>query len=365
MTDRAAMPIFCLSAAHYSAPLTLRERLAHAAPTLYDALARAGSQHGAGPLQVTELALLSTCNRLELYAVAGDSAPAGEAWDRLVGLVSETAGVPTADLEPGAVRYLDRDAAVHLCRVAAGLDSMVLGESEILGQVADAHEEGLTRRSFGPVLSALFRAAIRAGKRARAETAIGRNAGSVSSVAVKLASTASGGLAGRTVAVVGAGRMARKAVTTLLGQGASEILVVNRSLAAAEDLAREWGISARALGDLASALACADVVIGSTSAPAPVISAALVREVMAGRRAPLVLLDIAVPRDVDPAVREIAGVHLFDLDDIQRQLERTTAERRAEIPRVEAIVAEEVRRFEGWLEARGRVAREQVARGAE
>jgi glutamyl-tRNA reductase len=312
------------------------------------ALARAGCGRAEGLRAISELVILSTCNRLELYAVVPGSTGGEGAWAVLRGFLAETLALEYGEFESHLVLHRDGEVARHLCRVAAGLESMVLGESEILGQVADAHKAALSQRSAGPVLSALFRAAIRAGKRARAETAIGRNPASVGSVAVEFAAQATGNLAGQSVAVLGAGRMARKAVTVLRARGVGEILVVNRTLAAAAELAVEWGGEAFSFERLPGVLARADIVISSTGAPHTIIGAPVVRQAMVDRQRPLVFIDIAVPRDVDAAVREIPAVHVFDLDDFRGRLDRTSLERQKEVPRVEEIVAEEMERFAEW-----------------
>jgi len=342
------MHIVCLSITHHTAPAALRDRLTYSSGALEAALARAGCGRAEGLLAVSELVILSTCNRLELYAVVSGSAEGEGAWSLLRGFLAETLALDAAEFESHLVAHADGEVAPHLCRVATGLESLVLGESEILGQVADAHQAALSQRSTGPVLSALFRAAIRAGKRARTETAIGRNPASVGSVAVELAAHAAGDLTGRSVAVVGAGRMARKAVTALRARGVGEILVVNRTVAAAAELAREWGGEAFSFERLPEVLARADIVISSTSAPHSIIGAPVVRPAMIDRQRPLVFIDIAVPRDVDAAVREIPAVHVFDLDDFRTRLDRTSLERQKEVPRVEEIVAEEVERFAEW-----------------
>ena len=338
------MPVLCLSITYRTAPVAVRERLALSAGALDRPLVR-----GEATLPLEEAVILSTCNRLEIYAVA----PAGSeaAFEPVVvSLLAESLTMEPAEFEPHLVRYIGPQVAEHLCRVAAGLDSMVLGESEILGQVADAYEIARTLGRTGPVTSELFRAAIRAGKRARSETAIGRNPMSVSSVAVDLAAQVTGSLENRCVAVVGAGRMARKAVTALRAHGATTLLVVNRSRDGGAELAREWGGEALGFDRLGEGLARADIVIASTSAPHPVVEAGTVRTAMAGRDRPLVFIDIALPRDVDPEVRRIPGVHLFDLDDLQQRLDRSANQRRREVPRAEAIAMEEARRFDQWLE---------------
>jgi glutamyl-tRNA reductase len=237
-----------------------------------------------------------------------------------------------------------------LGRVAAGLESMILGEPEILGQVAEAYSVALRQGAAGSVLSALFRAAIHAGKRARAETGISRNAATISSVAVKMAEEVVGPLAERQVLVVGAGQMAESAVEALRNRGASQITVVNRTRTRAVQLAKRWGARALTFEQLGEALAAADIALTSTGAPHFVITAELAQAALAARPArPLVLIDIAVPRDVDPEVRRLPNTHYYDIDDIQAHLNGALAERQQEVPRVEAIVAEETRDFLDWF----------------
>jgi glutamyl-tRNA reductase len=331
--------LHCLSLTHRDASLAERERFFRSGDALDAVLDRAAALH-AGP-DMAELVILSTCNRLELYAAA-DAAESD-----LRPLAIELFG-PAAALA-GFRQRGDGDVVRHLFRVAAGLDSMVVGEAEILGQVGAAIDAASRRGLAGRVLTDLFRAAHRTGKRVRAETAIGRNPASLSSVAVSLAASAMGGLAGRRVTVVGAGHMARKAVMVLRRRGATSVTVVNRSLEAAAKLAADWGGEARPFDALDAELARTDIVISSTGAPTTVIGADGVRRAIAGRDRPLVIIDIAVPRDVEPAVRQLPDVHLFDLDDLQARLDRGAESRQREVPRAAAIVTEEETAMSGWL----------------
>jgi glutamyl-tRNA reductase len=248
--------------------------------------------------------------------------------------------------------YISHDEAAvrHLFRVAAGLDSMVLGEPQILGQITQAYEAALSQGAAGTVLAALFRAAIHTGKRARAETAIGVNPSSISSVAAALAAQLLGDLSERQVLLIGAGEMGAIAVRALQRRGVSRIVVANRTYKNAEQLAKAWDGQAITFQQLPEALAAADIVISSTGAPHTILNRELLEPAMAVRpNRPLFILDIAVPRDIDPNVTEIPHVHLCDIDDLQSQAEDNVRERTSEIPRVEAILAQEVAGFLDWL----------------
>ncbi len=338
--------IDCLGFSHRTAPLALRERLTYLPADLAATLA------AERPASLGELVILSTCNRLELYAVAGPSARTDPdaRFSALLDFVAATRGLPAAELNDHCYRLAGRDAIDHLGLVAAGLDSMVLGEPQILGQVAGAYAQAAARGAAGPVLAALFRAAVHAGKRARAETGISRNPTTISSVAVRLAEQTAGPLAERPVLVVGAGQMAELAVQALRGRGALRITIASRTLARATALAERWGAWAAPADELSVALAGADVVLAATNAPGFVITPELAGPALAARPArPVVLIDLAVPRDVDPGVRQMPKVQYYDIDDLQAHLNGGLAERQQAAPRVQAIVAEEMGRFADWL----------------
>jgi glutamyl-tRNA reductase len=344
------MQILCLGLSHSTAPIELRERLDFPALALKPALARFGCGRDSRSNSITEFAILPTCNRLELYALApNDTDHQRDLFAALIDFLVETRGVPAVEFEPHLYRHAGSEAVEHLCCVAAGLDSMILGEPQILGQVGDAYDAALTAGAVGPVLSALFRTAIRAGKRARTETAISRNPASVSSVAVRLAEQIVGELAARHVLIVGAGEMGELAVEALRARGVRQVTVVNRTRHRAVELAERWGGEALSFEYLAEAVHAADIVISSTGAPHIIIDSEIARRAMTNRARPLALIDIAMPRDVDPAVGDIPGVHLFDLDHLHTRLDGAIAERQSEVPRVEAIVAEEVSVFDSWL----------------
>jgi len=339
------MIIFCVGLSHHTAPVELRERLSYTPIVLKAALARFGCDHHSRPAGLKELVILSTCNRLELYAVA-----ATERFDALLDFISETRQAPIADFEAYLYRYTGADAVEHLARVASGLDSMILGEPQILGQITNAFEEALGHDAAGSILSGLFRAAIHTGKRARTETAIGHNPATVSSVAIKLAEASIGNLPEAHVLIVGAGEMAELAVKALRARGVTHLAVVNRTHERAMRLAEQWGGQALTFEELTEAMLAADLVITSTGAPHTLITPDLVRNVMQHRPdRPLVLVDIAVPRDIDPDVRGIANVFCYDIDDLQSHLNDTVTEREHEIPHVVAIIAEEVNAFMAWM----------------
>lgn len=338
------MTLLCIGLSHHSAPLALREQLTFPAERLPRALERlaAGSGQHDG---LREAVLLATCNRTELYVLV-DGAPPGALQvltERLIAL----GGADAATVGPHLYSLSGPAVVRHLMRVTVGLDAMVVGEAEIQGQVRLALEAAQAAGAAGPVLEALFTAARRAARRARSETRIGQGAASVPSAAVQLAERLTGGLAQREILLVGAGKMGLLTARQLLRLGAARILVSNRSLERAQVLADEWGGEALPLEALEGGLRRADVVLCSTGASGLVISAPLVRAALADRESPhrLLFIDMALPRDVDPAVRHLGGVTLVDLDDIQERVAATLAERHLDIPRVEALIDQETAAF--------------------
>jgi glutamyl-tRNA reductase len=305
---------------HHVAPVELRERVvlpfASAA-----SLAR----------ELGDAVCLSTCNRTEIYLANG-----GE--DRAVASLEELAGEP---LDPVVYRLHDEAAAVHLFRVAAGLDSLIPGEGEILGQVRAAFDAG----SPGPLLDRVFRQALQIGKRVRTETAIGENPASVPAAAAALAQQVFGDLTGRRVLLVGAGRIGELAAVNLSSRGATIAYVANRTAEAGDELATRFGATALALDELPSKLGDVDVVLSSTSAADIVVNAG---DVPAHRHHPLFFIDIAVPRDVDPAVHSLDGCYLYDIDDLEAVVAETLTDRRAEAAQAEQLVALEAERFRDW-----------------
>jgi len=333
------MHITLIGISHKTAPVAVRERFSFSPEELPAALPRFG---GAA-------VLLSTCNRTEVYLTAHHPIAAGS----VVALLRELKG--GADVPDDAFYYVaDSDAARHLFRVAAGIESMVLGEAEILGQVRVAFAAATAANTHNAVLSQLFHTAIRVGRRARSETQIGRHAVSVSSTAVALAKRTLGDLSSRTVLVVSAGEAGKLAARNLAKHGASRLLVTSRNRDRARELAADLGGEPVAFDRLGAAMAEADIVISSSAAPGFLIGTREVRQALASRNGrPLLLIDIAVPRDVDPAVRELPQVHLYDIDDLQAVVEENRNSRRREVASVERIIDGGLDRFTAWLRERG------------
>jgi glutamyl-tRNA reductase len=316
---------------HHQAAVELRER---AALDRERAAELAGRLAGASG----EAVCLSTCNRTELYLA---DEPGADAEARATAALLEL----ESELGPALYRLRDEAAALHLFRVAAGLDSMVPGEGEILGQVRTAYEIGAT----GPMLDRLFRQALHAGRKARSQTGIGESPASVSSAAAALAEQVFGDLHGRRILVVGAGKIGDLAARNLLSRGAEIAWIANRSQDRADQLAHSLGARALPLDLVERELATADLVVSSTSAPGFVLERAQVERSLRGRRGrPLLLIDLAVPRDLDPSIHELDGCYLYDIDDLQAVVAETLAERRREAERAEAIVASEAERFHDW-----------------
>lgn len=248
-------------------------------------------------------------------------------------------------------RVSGMEVARHLFRVAAGLDSLVLGEPQILGQVADAYTLALNQRSTGPVLSRLFQAAIHVGKRARHETRIGHNPSTVSSVAVHLAVSVFGDLSAARIVVIGAGEMANLAIDAMHKRGARSIAVVNRTLDLAREVASRWSAVAFPFESLPAILRQADIVLSCTGAAHTVLHVDTLTAATAGRSGrPLLLFDIAVPRDIDPEVGQLPGVRLYNIDQLVDAVDATLGERQREIPRAERLIEEEVASFQAWFD---------------
>jgi glutamyl-tRNA reductase len=324
--------LVCLGLSHRTAPVEVRERIG-----------ALGAGAGHCPV-VLEYAVLETCYRVELYARLANGVE--DARDELVDALSATHDVPRELLTDHLYAHSGEDVARHLCRVAAGLDSLVLGEAEILGQVRDAFESSRARGSLGPGLALLFRTAISAARRARAETSIGANPVSASSMALALAESVLGGLRDRRVLVIGAGRIGLQTLKASEGRRIGGVAVANRTKERAAEIAGRFGASAHGLDELEAALAQADVAVAATSSETPVVSARVVSAAMAHRPArPLVVVDLAVPGDVEREAGAVGGVRLFDVDDLRAGLDGAIAARLREVPKVEAIVEDEVETF--------------------
>jgi glutamyl-tRNA reductase len=333
------MHITLVGISHRTAPVEQRERFSFAPEEIPEVLPRFG---GAA-------VVLSTCNRTEVYLSSHHPIAAGS----VVALLREMKSA--ADVPDDAFYHLAGHNAVrHLFRVAAGIESMVLGESEILGQVREAFAAATAAGTHNAVLSQLFHEAIRIGRRARSETAIGRNAVSVSSSAVALGKSVLGGLECRTVLVVSAGEAGKLAARSLVRSGASRLLVANRRRARARLLAQELDGEPVAFERLSNAIRQADIVISSSAAQEFLIQRRHVEDALVGRGGRrLLLIDIAVPRDIDPSVKELPDVHVYDIDDLQSFVEENLRGRRQELSKVERIVDNGVARFNTWLRSRG------------
>jgi len=324
--------VFMFGASHHTAPLAVREKLA-----LDDArVARFAELFRRAP-GVSEFAVLSTCNRVEVYAVANEAGAVAQAQ---AALCAATGCQPEELAAIGRSRQ-NAEAISHLFEVASGLDSQIVGETEILGQVKQAYETALERKWTGPVLNRVFQKTFQAAKHIRSSTAIGAGQVSVASVAVDLAGKIHGDLTRTKVLVVGAGDIGLKTAQAFQSRGVRDITVASRTLARAEETAAATGGWATTLARLEEVLPAADIVACSTSAPGFVITRALVAAAMATRRArPLFLIDLALPRDVEPEAASIDNVYLYDLDDLADIAEQNLAQRQAEAAKCRAILAD-------------------------
>lgn len=326
---------------HRTAPVEIREKLSIADDMVSDALARLKSDSS-----VSECLILSTCNRTEVYACADTRTGDAAITDWMGGYF----GIPLQDLSPHLYSYSGHKAAEHLFRVASGIDSMVIGEAQILGQVKNAYAAACGNGFTASVLNSLFQQAITVGKRVRTDTEIGRGAFSIGSVAVQLAGSIFDKLSGRTVLVVGAGEMSELTMAHLVSAGANTMLVANRTLDKAIRLASQFNGKAIEFDSLPQVLESADIVITSTGSSEPVITRKMVSAVHHARRGrPAFFIDMAVPRDIEPGVGDLDNVFLYNIDDLQSVVSAGAAGREAEIARVEEIIAEEVGEFLRWF----------------
>jgi glutamyl-tRNA reductase len=334
--------LLAIGASHKTATLALRERLSlpeGRAASLLGELVRAPEVH--------EAVAISTCNRTEIYVLAADPV---DAESLALSALARQAGIRPTELLGNLYSLRGADAVHHLFSVAAGLDSMIIGENEIQGQVRRAYELALVEGTTGPITNRLFRDAISAGKRARTETGIGRLRVSVSSVAVELAEQVLGDLESRRVLVIGAGENGEVTARALADRGVHSIFVANRRHDRAIGLAARFGGEAVRFDDLPELLTQADIVVSCTASPHQIVGReelALVLEQRAGR--PLLMMDIAVPRDIDPNVRDLPGLTLYDMDDLQHAVARNMSGREAEAVKAGRLVDQEVERFSRWL----------------
>jgi glutamyl-tRNA reductase len=330
---------------HRTAPVELRERVAVPSSRLDKALHDLSSRE-----HLAEIVLLSTCNRTEIYA---RSTKFHSAVSDVLDFLAEQGGTAPEQFSEHLYTYYDDSAVSHLFGVAAGLDSMILGEGEILGQVRGAWQLAEAEGASGQALARVFRHAIEVGKRVRTETAIGRSALSVSSAAVALAERTMFSLRGRSMLILGAGDVAEGLGRALVAAGAGDVLVANRTHARAVALAERLGGRAVPLGELPDVLTRVDVLLTATDSTEIHVERTDVEAVMERRRgAPLLIVDVAVPRDVDPGAAEVPGVTLHDVDDLHQLTEAALDSRRREVATVRAIIGEELERFQADRAAR-------------
>ncbi len=334
--------LLALGISHKTAPVALRERLAFTESEGVE-FARAAT----ATAEVREAVVISTCNRTEVYLVVGDPV---QAEGEVLNLLARRADIRPTELAEAIYSPRNCDAARHLYRVTSGLESMIVGEAEIQGQVRRAHEAAIAAGCSGPLTNRLFAAALTTGKRVRTETAIGSTRVSVPSVAVDLALSVLGELEHRHVVILGAGETSELTARALADQGAGTIFVANRHADRALSMAQRFGGSVVGLDKLPEQLTLADIVLSSTASPHPIVGREELELVMAERDGrPLLLIDIAVPRDIDPDCGELNGVTLYDIDDLQAVVARNLSTRAEEAPRALEIVEEEIHRFARWL----------------
>jgi glutamyl-tRNA reductase len=334
--------LLVIGVSHKTAPVEVRERLA-----LPEARAVEFIRDLRGSAQVQEAVALSTCNRTELYLVVGDPV---EAESTALSMFARQAGIRPTELAPSIYAYRNCEAARHLYRVTSGLESMVVGEAEVQGQVKRAYEAAKAKESVGPLTNRLFTAALQTGKRVRSQTGIGEGQLSLPAVAVALAKEQLGALSGRSVVIVGTGETSELTARALTDSGASTVFVASRRRDRAISLARRYGGESVSFDELPLALERADIVVAATASPHLLLEAPELAEVMSRREVrDLLLIDLAVPRDIDSSCQEIDGVSLYDIDDLEAVIARNRTVRQAEARRAEGIVEEEIKSFAGWL----------------
>ncbi len=330
---------------HQTAPVEFREQVALDQAGIVRTLNGLREDHS-----TAEALVLSTCNRTEIYAVFTDD---GDHHAELSDLLASGTGVPREQLGDHIYRRSDRDVVEHLFMVAGGLDSMVVGENQILGQVREAYSSAVTCRTNGPLVNKLLHRALRVGKQVRTRTGIGAGRTSVAAVACDLAEKIFSDLTSRSMLLVGAGETGELVARHALDRGIRELRIANRTKARAEELVGRLGGEAVSWDGLWDAVAAADVLVTATAATEPVITAGPMRQAMGRRQAPLFIIDIAVPRDVDPAVDSLPDVFLYDIDALQEVLREGSERRRGEVHRARAIVAAECDKFIEWHRRQG------------
>ncbi|PJB82966.1 MAG: glutamyl-tRNA reductase [Acidobacteria bacterium CG_4_9_14_3_um_filter_49_7] len=326
---------------HETAPVELREKVGLNPEDLKEALNKLTRDS-----DLRELVILSTCNRTELVAFVPDD-DKGEA--NLVSFLADRAGVPLSEIREHIYQFWGLKAVEHIFSVASGLESMVLGEPQITGQVKDAFDRAIEAGTAGKRLSSIYRHTIQTVKQVRTQTEIARNAVSISYVAVELARKVFGELKGKRALLVGAGEMCELAATHLKERGVDAVDVTNRTFSRAERLASRFDGHPYPLGNLREALEVADIVVSSTGSPESIIGKADVEAALRKRKsASLLLIDIAVPRDIEPEVGDLPGVFLFDIDDLQKVIEANKEKRKKEAEKAAQLIARRVREYEKW-----------------
>jgi glutamyl-tRNA reductase len=334
--------LLVIGTSYRTSPVEVRERLALPEPR-----ASAFLRELRGVADVHEIVAVSTCNRTELYLVVGDPV---EAEATVLAMLSRQAGIRPTELTGAIYAHRNCDAARHLYRVVSGLDSMIVGEAEVQGQIKRAYETALAQETVGPLTNRLFRAALATGKRVRTETGIGEGQLSLPGAAVALARERLGQLDGRRVVIIGTGETGELTAQALAGNGVSPVFVANRRRDRAVSLARRYHGSTVPLDELPEELVAADIVVAATASPHLLLEVQGIAEVVTAREGrPMLLIDLAVPRDIDAACAGLEGVALVDIDDLQAVAERSRKARQGEARRAEGIVEEEIQHFATWL----------------
>jgi glutamyl-tRNA reductase len=336
------MNVAVIGLSHKNTPVEVREKLSIPEANIEQAIA-----HILGYPHIEEVALLSTCNRLEVYVVTSETEPGVR---EVIQFLSESSKIPLSQLRSYLFTLLHQDAVMHLMRVSAGLESLVLGEGQILAQVKTMHKLGQQYKGVGRILNQFLKQAVGAGKRVRTETSIGTGAVSISSAAVELAQLEADNLSLCRVAIIGAGKMSRLLVQHLIAKGATHITIVNRSRARAEELANQFKdaqIHIHLLEEMMSVIAASDIVFTSTSATEPIVDRAKLESVLSPSHS-LMLFDISVPRNVDSDVNELSNVQAFNVDNLKAVVAQNQESRRKMAMEAEAILDKEVEDFEFW-----------------
>lgn len=350
------MEFYCLGTSHQNASLALREKYSFCDQRIKDVLLfyKNNRERFLGPK--SEIVILSTCNRFEIYVTfRGDRHQyinnPDKVFEQLTAFLAEITGFSNNDIESLFIQYQNIDAIKHLFRVTCGLESQVLGEVQILGQVSDALSISLEIGTARHPLASLFQSAIHTAKRAHTETEIGKKPASISSLAVHTARKYKGDLADQKIIVIGAGEMSQLAIKTLHVQGAKNITILNRTLSKAVEIANQYHINAAPLEKMSDFLHTADIIITATSVQKPIINPDIIQLTMNGNQSNNKLfLDIAMPRNIDPAIRDLPGIELIDLDDLKSKLDQTLSQRKRAAKQVQSILEEELQIFAHWVD---------------